>query len=268
MADSSSSSMWRFAPRFGFMLAALLLLAWMQRADGRLHLFFPALPGDAALIRFPSGGYALIDGGADPDALVSALGRRIPFWRRDLDLLILTTVDSQRLPGQVAALDRYQVRRAFAPPVPRATPTFAAWHERLAALGTPVRLLRAGQSVVLDGVRISALAVDADGALLRLDYGATTVVFAHAATPAMLERTPVARASLLVYPWQFDPHAPLVEAARPAAILFSDGARIEPPARATYRERALGGARLYHEALDGDLEWVSNGNHWTIQNLP
>lgn len=268
MADSSPSPMRRFAPRFGFMLAALLLLAWMQRADGRLHLFFPALPGDAALIQFPSGGYALIDGGADPDALVAALGRRMPFWRRDLDLLILTTVDSQRLPGQVAVLDRYQVRRAFAPPAPRVTPTFAAWRERLTSLGAPVHQLRPGQSIMLDGVRLSALAVNAEGALLRLEYGATIVVFAHAATPAMLEWTPVARASLLVYPWQFDPHAPLVEAARPAAILFSSGARVEPPVRATYRERALGGARLYHEALDGDLEWVSDGKYWTIQTQP
>ncbi|MDW8147967.1 MAG: hypothetical protein RMJ48_16945 [Roseiflexaceae bacterium] len=35
----------RFAPRIGLMIAALATLAWMQRPDGRLHVFFPALKG-------------------------------------------------------------------------------------------------------------------------------------------------------------------------------------------------------------------------------
>src|SRR5207237_7278804 len=72
--------------------------------------------GDAALIQTPAGGYVLIDGGADPTALATGLGRRMPFWRRTLDVVVLTSRDSMHLPGQIAALARYRAGLALAPP--------------------------------------------------------------------------------------------------------------------------------------------------------
>lgn len=266
MADSVSPPfLRRFAPRAGLMLAALLALAWFQRADGRLHVYFPALDGDAALIQTPAGDYVLIDGGADPDALVTALGRRMPFWRHDLELVVLTAADARRLPGQVAALDRYQARRVFAPPAMHPGATLTAWRQRLKATTTPIYQLRSGLRLDLDGATLRVLDAD-DGMLLRLEYGVTSVVFAHSAAPAMFERPIGGSASLVVYPWQRDIHTPLIEALHPDSMIFSDGERIDPPARQTFHERALGGAQLYHEALDGAIEWVSDGRNSRIDH--
>ena len=258
MAASSAepSLLRRFAPRIGLMLAALLTLAWIQRPDARLHVFFPALRGDAALVQTPNGLYLLIDGGNDPDALVTALGRRMPFWRRDLALVILTSPGDA---GQVAALERYRAHRALALPSSAPNATRDTWRRLLARDATPVRALRVGQRLEIDGVTIQTLDCDDAGALIRLDYGATSVVFAHNVTPAMLEHRFTRRASLLVYPWQYDPHTPLVESLHPTAIIFSDGRQSRHPPQQTYHERAVGGARLYHERVDGDIEWVSVG---------
>jgi beta-lactamase superfamily II metal-dependent hydrolase len=241
------------------MIVALLALAWMQRPDGRLHVFLPALRGDAVLVQTPAGRHLLIDGGADPDALVTALGRHLPFWQRELALVIVTSADGQRLPGQVAALERYRTQQALAPPVTNSNALFDAWRQRLAHNATPVRMLRAGQRLEIDGVTLHVLDCTSQGALLHLDYGATSVVFAHSATPDMIERLATRRASLLVYPWQRDPQAPLVESLRPAAIVYSDGYQTRHAPQQTYYERAIGGARLYHERVDGDIEWVSDG---------
>lgn len=264
-ASSEPSTLRRFAPRTGLMIAAFLALAWMQRPDGRLHVFFPALKGDVALVQTPAGRHLLIDGGGDPDALVTALGRRLPFWRRELTLMIVTSTDGQRLPGQVAVLERYRAQRALAPPVAASHATFDAWRQALASSATPLHTLRAGQRLEIDGVTLRVLDCDDQGALLRLDYGATSVVFAHSAAPDMLERQAARRASLLVYPWQRDPHAPLVESLRPAAIVYSDGYQARHAPQQTYHERAIGGARLYHERLDGDIEWVSDGRRAWIR---
>ncbi|MGQ9550239.1 MAG: ComEC/Rec2 family competence protein [Roseiflexus sp.] len=260
-SPSESSLFHRLAPRIGLMLAALLTLAWMQRPDSRLHIFFPALRGDAALVQTPNGMYLLIDGGNDPDALVTALGRRMPFWQRDLALVILTSPDE---PGQVAAIERYQAHQALALPAQAPNATRDAWQRMLARDATPVRTLRVGQRLEIDGATIQTLHCDDAGALIRLDYGATSVVFAHSATTAMVEHRITRRASLLVYPWQYDPHTPLVESLRPAAIIFSDGRQSRHPPQQTYHERAVGGARLYHEQIDGDIEWVSDGRRTHI----
>lgn len=247
------------------MIAALLALAWMQRPDGRLHVFFPALKGDVALVQTPAGRHLLIDGGGDPDALVTALGRRLPFWQRELALVIVTSTDGQRLPGQVAVLERYRAQRALAPPVAASHATFDAWRQTLVRNNTPLHTLRAGQRLEIDGVTLRVLDCDDQGALLRLDYGATSVIFAHSAAPDMLERQETRRASLLVYPWQRDPHAPLVESLHPAAIVYSDGYQARHAPQQTYHERAIGGAHLYHERVDGDIEWVSDGRRARIR---
>ena len=56
------------------------------------HLdFLDVGPGGAAiLLREPGGFTALIDGGPSGPALESALAARLPFWRRSLDLVVLT----------------------------------------------------------------------------------------------------------------------------------------------------------------------------------
>ncbi len=261
MADFSTPPplLHRVAPRLALMLVALLGLVLVQRPDGRLHVFFPALAGDAVLIQTPRGSFVLIDGGSDPDALVAALGRRMPFWQRDLDLVIVTVADAQRLPGQVAALERYTPHHALVPPDADSGAVVDAWRQRLVMARSSLQRLHPGQRVELDGATLRVLDVSAGGVLLCLDYGSTSVVFAHAAAPAMLQRPVGRHATLLVYPWQRDAHVPLVESLRPAVIVFSDGERVAQPVLQTYHERAIGGARLYHEDLDGDIEWISDG---------
>ncbi len=64
--------------------------------------------GAATLVRTPSGARVLIDGGANPSALPAALGSRMPFWDRSLDLIVLADPDDNQLAGLVAALEQYK----------------------------------------------------------------------------------------------------------------------------------------------------------------
>jgi competence protein ComEC len=250
---------------------ALLALAWRARPDGRLHVIFVEGSGDAALIQTPAGGYVLLDGGGDPAALTAALGRRMPFWRRTLDAVVLTAPDGAHLPGQVAALARYRAGLALAPPAVRRRATFDEWLRLLDEQHAPVRTARAGQQLGLGGATLHVLAVgdgDAAGLLLRLDYGATSVVFDQvggAADEQALAANGPRHASLLAFPWQRDPHTAVVEALRPQSLLFTDGQQADRPVEQTFVERAVNGAALYHERLNGAIEWVSDGRQsWVI----
>ncbi|MFO7167251.1 MAG: hypothetical protein DIU80_004410 [Chloroflexota bacterium] len=251
----------RTAPRIAIVLAALAALAWHTRPDGRLHVIFPAVAGDAAIIRTPSGGFVLIDGGADPTAIAAALGRRMPFWQRSLDAVVLTSPDAQRLPGQVAALTRYRARVALAPPASSRGATFAEWQRLLAEQRTPVHTAQPGARLALGGATLTVLAAHDEGLLLLVQYGRTSAALAHTAGPALDHALPgrTGQCDLLAFPWERDPRSPLVEALQPRAILFTDGYRGDDPIELTYAERAVGGADLYHERVDGTIEWISDG---------
>jgi hypothetical protein len=57
----------------------------------------------------------------------------------------------------------------------------------------------------------------------------------------------------------------VVRALRPQALVFTDGQSVDQPVEQTFVERAIGGAALYHEQLDGAIEWVSDGRQaWIV----
>lgn len=90
----------------GVVLAAVLLL---QRPDGRLHV---TLAGTGALIQTPGGRQIVYGGGG---ALLPAVGRAMPLFDREIDVLILPersdTARGQALP----VLERYRVAALIAP---------------------------------------------------------------------------------------------------------------------------------------------------------
>jgi competence protein ComEC len=251
--------------QLALLTTTLLLLAWRARPDGRLHVIFLETIGDAALIQTPAGGYVLIDGGGDPAALTAALGRHMPFWQRALDMVVLTSPDSKHLPGQVAALARYRAGAALAPPMTKRGATLNEWRRLLDEQGAHLQVARAGDRLDLGGAILRVLAAgdgDESGLLLRLDYGATSVVFDHSGGEADEEALAAIgppRATLLAFPWQRDPRIAIVETLRPRALVFTDGQEADRPAELMLTTRAIGGAAVYHEQLNGAIEWISDG---------
>ncbi|HEU4321664.1 MAG TPA: hypothetical protein VFS21_00810 [Roseiflexaceae bacterium] len=262
----------RLALPLGLLVGALLLLAWRTSPDGRLHVVALDTPGDALLIQTPAGGYALIDGGSDPAALATAMGRRLPFWRRSLDLVVLTHSGRAHLPGQLAALARYRADNALLGPGEHSGATFTEWRRLLHEQNTPVRTLRVGQRVGLGGATLSVLAAgngDEGGPILRLDYGATSAVFAHSSSPddegALVEAGTLSWVSLVVYPWERDAQNDFIGALRPRWLFLTDGLRTDEPPQQSFAQREAGGTRIFHERTHGTVSWVSDGRmSWVV----
>jgi beta-lactamase superfamily II metal-dependent hydrolase len=247
----------------GVLVLLLVGLAWWQHPDGRLHVFFLDTPGDAALILTPQGSAVLLDGGADPVALALHLGERLPFWQRNLEAVVLTQGGAQRLPGQVAALERYHVGLALAPAALPDTAPVREWRRLLEQQHTPLRVAQPGDQLALGGALLTVLAADAageDGLVLRLDYGATSVLFGGASgstseAALLAQARPV---TVLAYPWQREPGAPLLAAWQPRAVVFTTAYEQQQPAQLTFFERTHA-IPLYHPKLDGTIELVSDG---------
>lgn len=184
----------------------------------------------------------------------------MPFWRRTLDAVVLTSAGGAPLPGQVALAHPARLAGATLGGARRAAGRVA---QAAQAGGTRQQTLRTGARIDLGGATLRVLAASAGaegGLLLRLEYGATSVVFdaGGQAAEQALAGASLPRADLLAFPWRRDPRIALVAALRPRALVFTDGAQADQPAELTLLERAVGGAQVLHERLDGTITWTSD----------
>lgn len=264
------------------LLMALAVVVWAQgRPDGRLHLFFfPVGQGNAVLVVSPSGRTVLIDGGPDATALLTALGRHLPFWRRELDWVLLTETAPARLAGPVAAVERYRPRAAGRPGRPREGEGYARWQSALARAGVAAVPLQQGARLDMgDGLVIEVLFPGAaplpgtaaggrdDALVLRLSYGGFRALLPTAAGPAgqsalLSDAAPLASA-LLLLPRQGEERsldARFLQAVSPTVAVVSAGtARYEgSDARLLEMVRAAGCA-LYRTDRQGAVEVVTDG---------
>ena len=133
-------------------LAALLCLAALVssgRPDGKTHLYFLDVgDGYATLIRGPDGHFILVDGGPSPTSIATALGRRLGFFDRRLDAVLLTGYSGSRIAGLIDAVRRHPVGMVVQPEAAdgRASRT---WMKLLQERDIPVFDAQAGQRIPL-----------------------------------------------------------------------------------------------------------------------
>ncbi len=175
-------------------LAVVVVLVWtaaLNLPDGRLHVFFLDVgQGDATFIRTPRGQEVLIDGGPSPTALTAALGRRMAFWDRTIDLVVLSHPHDDHVAGLVPVLERYRVKAVLDAGSLHVTPPYSRCLELVQQEHIPYHLARAGMRLRLgEDVRMEILHpgnpflsgtrsdVNNNSVVLRLSMGRVTFLF-------------------------------------------------------------------------------------------
>jgi competence protein ComEC len=183
---------------------ALVFLYLYRLPDGRLHVVFLDVEGDATFIQTPTGRQILIDGGPDAPQALAALGRHLPFWDRDLDLVVLTSPDEARLRGLIPVLERYRVdfvamgAETGEEDYYGGSHSSRRWQHLLSQRErATVGVLKAGDTWALDqGVELDVLWPDAEAPpgplVLRVMYGDSEVLLMGDAT-TVVEEALVAR---------------------------------------------------------------------------
>ena len=175
-------------------LAVAVAILWMANAsmpDGKLHVTLMDVgQGDAIFIQTPEGQQVVVDGGPDPRQLLEALGERMPFWDRSLDLVVVSHAHEDHLAGLLEVLRRYRVATILDNPYPYQSPAREEWKSVVAAEGATVFQARRGQVVGLgDQVTLEVLNppapliggtssdVDNNSTVIRLRYGNASFLF-------------------------------------------------------------------------------------------
>ena len=232
--------------------------------------------GDAILLRTPGGRNILIDGGPSGVGLARELGRALPHWNRQLDLVVLTHPQEDHVAGLPAALDRYRVGAVLTSGAVNDTVAYREFSGRSAG----ARVVRGGDQFRLGDVRFEVLwpLRDNTGAaslnnrslVLRVTYGATTFLLTgdiEAAAQAALFSTDSAalRADVLKVPHHGSkssaPDFFAAVAPSLAVIPVGEGNRFGHPADETLE--ALAGVRLLRTDTDGRVTIRSDGRKIT-----
>lgn len=115
-----------------FLLGGLFFYQNQKFNDGKLHLIVCDVgQGDAILIRTPRGSDILIDGGPD-DSVLDCLSNHLPFWDREIEIMILTHPHADHLTGLISVLKRYKVIHYFTENVKNDTLVYKRLQDSLA----------------------------------------------------------------------------------------------------------------------------------------
>ena len=265
---------------------ALLTLIWGNtRADGYLHVqFFDVGQGDAIFIQTPTGRQILVDGGLYPSVLNDHLGRQMPFWDQELDVVIATHPDADHVTGLPGIWNHYTVGQLITNGTEGESPVFAALLQAAAASQTPIHHAIAGETVIIeDGVRLEVLHPgnsltpdnenDASVAV-RLVYGNFTLLLTGdaevAGEQAMLDSGHNLRALILKaghHGSNTSSSAAFLAAVRPRIVIISAGQdnRYGHPHQEVLERVAQIGAVLLRTDELGTIEVLSDGQEMWLQ---
>lgn len=143
----------------GGTLGALILGAWQYFIffDGRLHVTFCDVgQGDAIYLRTPKGADILIDGGPN-DRVLACLGQHMPFWDRQLELVVLTHPQADHLTGLISVFENYQVKYFLTENLANSTAVFAKFRQRVIQENTQVVNPKQGEKIKIGGVEMETL---------------------------------------------------------------------------------------------------------------
>ena len=180
-----------------WMLSPLLvatILVWvaiMNTPDDRLHVsILDVGQGDAILIQTPSHQDILIDGGPSPRAIDLELSKKLPFWDRTIDLLILTEPQADHMAGFTEVIRNYKVAQVLEPGIAYDSTTYQQWRNLVESQQIGYKTAHAGQQIELgDGIKIDVLHppspllqgtsddVDNNGLTLRLSWNRISFLF-------------------------------------------------------------------------------------------
>ncbi|MEO1162457.1 MAG: ComEC/Rec2 family competence protein [Chloroflexota bacterium] len=198
----------------GVGLILLCGIIWSSRPDGNLHVWFlDAGHSNAVFIETPSGAQILVDGGRFPSRLLTGIGDRMPFYDREIELVIITHPDEFDTGALEAVLGRYDAGLVLLNGAENLSEGYQVVEDAIAPFDTLA--VTAGYTVTLsDGTLLEILHPQTtpeitsdlgDNALaLRLSYGNTSFLLTSDVTQtgqfAMLDSNQYLGATVLQIP--------------------------------------------------------------------
>lgn len=257
-----------------------------NQKDGLLKIyFFDVGQGDAMFIEAPNGNQVLIDGGLG-NKVIQKLGETMPFFDKDIDLVVLTHSDADHVTGLIEVLERYEIENIVYSNIVRKSALYEAWQKAVAEEGANIIDPVTGKVIDLgNGVTISMAhpgeplvgqameKTNNNSVVLMLKYGETEVLLtgdieARAERQIILSGTNLDADILKVahHGSKTSTAEEFLYEVSPQIAVIQVGAknRYGHPSPEVLNRLENFGAKLYRTDVDGDIKVISDGQSYQI----
>jgi competence protein ComEC len=270
-------------------IAVLVTSAAFTMPDDKLRVtFLDVGEGDAILVE-KGNQQVLIDGGPSPQAINLALGSRMPFWDRTIEMVILTHPHHDHLAGLTEVLRHYHVERVLYPDSDYQSPLYDEWLALVEAEGVESLVGCAGQRIDIgDGVVLDVLGppeplfsgtasdVDNNGIVLKLSDGEMSFLLTADIMWEAERELIVSRADLDCTVLKVAHHGSdtstspeFLSVASPQLAVICTGAdnKHGHPAEEVLiqLEQAVGADNIYRTDTHGTIEFISDGQRLWVE---
>lgn len=280
-------------------LVCLIVFAYSTNSvasqkDGLLKIyFFDVGQGDSIFVEAPNGNQVLVDGGPD-NTVAQKLGETMPFYDKDVDLVVLTHSDADHITGLIEVLERYEVEDIVYSNIVRNSAVYKAWQKAVAEEGANIidpvgGLPRAGRGgKVIDlgsGATLTVLhpaeslvdkvleKTNNDSVVLMLKYGETEILLtgdieAKAERQIILSGADL-DADILKVAHHGSKTSTLAEflyEVSPQVAVIQVGAknRYGHPTQEVLKRLEDYGIKYYRNDINGDIKVISDGQNYQI----
>ena len=246
--------------------------------DGKLHIkVYDVGQGDSILIKTASGKTILVDGGPD-NSVLGYLGRDIPFYLKNIDLVVLTHPDADHLTGLIEVVKQYKVRKIWVNGVKKDTRVYQNWEKALSESSLKVEIVKAGNKLKLeDSLILSVIWPQKDfissktnllGIVIKLSYGEFDALLAADADKNVQPYTSsLGHVEVLKVPHHGASESvseAFLNLTSPEVSIISVGEKnpYNHPRQEALDLLTKSGSKIYRTDKDGSIEIVSNGESW------
>lgn len=129
----------------------------LQNLDKTRLIFCDVGQGDAILIT--SGTRQILVDGGPGNKILDCLGAKMPFWDREIEMVVLTHPQQDHMEGLLGVLTRYEIATVVTTNVANETQLFGEWQKALASEGARIYEPDVDDQFVVDAARGETLSV-------------------------------------------------------------------------------------------------------------
>lgn len=284
-----------------FWLFLILILLWgivFSLPDNHLHLVFCDVgQGDAILIVYRQT-QILIDGGPDSKVL-SCLSEHLPFWDRQIEMVILTHPDEDHFVGLIDVFKRYNLKYFVANSLVNDRASFWQFYQLALAEKASFYSPKVGNKIKIGGLEflvlwpeeklgdsrvwqrsnllaskvLSAASLSDDlndtSIVLQLSFGSSQALLTGDITEKVEKQLALGETEILKvahHGSKFSSSEEFLAKIKPKLAIISSGKnRFGHPAQETLERLNQAGIKVLRTDQEGSIEIVSNGWEWQIK---
>jgi competence protein ComEC len=141
---------------FLLLLAGLVWGAASQLPDDRFHLVFCDVGQGDAILAVKGSTQLLIDGGPN-EKVLTCLSNHLPFWDRQIELVVATHPEADHITGLVSVIQRYRILQIVSNSLLSESGIFQKFRAEVVSRQIPVYSPRAGEEIKIGGIKLKIL---------------------------------------------------------------------------------------------------------------